>query len=378
MKLHNKIFCFLAVFAMVFVSAAPEDVVKAAQQGMHSFLNSIPEAMLSEYGFDSEEELEQCQLGAPFQLKTITPNKLRSYNINDTVQSMTKDTGVWYFTIVCSGENKTILSVAKIDNQWQAVSLGNIPLANQLQSIESTWAQNRGFSPQIIVVYQAQQYFFHIPQLNENNLTAIQLRTKQAIDYHYVGAMDTIAKDLWQEVQKNMEPQRKFEEIANDNPTSFNATRKVLNLPQKYQKYNQWCWAGCSEAIFNYFNKNVQQERIAQEGTRGQNIWNWLWGVTNNPYRKGIRELLSTWGLRSYGLNNRLSYNDLQSEIAANKPVVVRWGWDNGGGHFVVCKGLSGNTSYIMDPWSGPTINSYNWLCRGNGHTWTSTLKVSR
>ncbi|BBM88097.1 papain-like cysteine protease family protein [Candidatus Uabimicrobium amorphum] len=376
MKLYKKIF-FLALFAMVFVCAAPQEAEKAAQEGMGFFLNSIPDSMLDEYGFSSKEQLANCSLGMSFQLKAIVPEKLRAYTNEDTVASISQDTDTWYFAIVSAEKNIAILSVAKVDEKWQAVSLGNVLLASQLQNIQKTWANERGFEPQVIVSYQARQYFFHIPQLNKENLTVIELHAKQAIDYHYVSALDQVAENLWQEVQKNMQ-QREYEVLPVEDAAAFNATRQVLNLPQRYQKYNQWCWAGCSEAIFNYFGKNVAQERIAQEGTRGLNIWNWLWGVTNNPYRKGIRELLSTWGLRSSGVNSRLSYNALQAEINSGRPVVVRWGWDNGGGHFVVCKGLSGSTSYVMDPWSGPTVKSYNWLCRGNGHTWTSTLKVSR
>ena len=156
------------------------------------------------------------------------------------------------------------------------------------------------------------------------------------------------------------------------------AAAQVLDVPQKYQKYNQWCWAACSEATLSYYGTSVSQETIAQEGTHGVNTWNWLWGITDNPYRKGIKELLAHWNVSGGAISNKLSQSSLQSQIGNRRPVIVRWGWDSGGGHFVICRGLQSDTAYIMDPWSGPTINTYNWLCRGSSHTWTHSLTTSK
>jgi hypothetical protein len=32
---------------------------------------------------------------------------------------------------------------------------------------------------------------------------------------------------------------------------------------------------------------------------------------------------------------------------------------------------------YLMDPWYGPSVNDYAWVCQGNGHTWQWTLQLS-
>lgn len=47
-----------------------------------------------------------------------------------------------------------------------------------------------------------------------------------------------------------------------------------------------------------------------------------------------------------------------------------------GDGHILVLNGLVSGTAYLMDPWYGPTINSYDWVVQGGGHTWTHSLKL--
>ena len=47
-------------------------------------------------------------------------------------------------------------------------------------------------------------------------------------------------------------------------------------------------------------------------------------------------------------------------EINNNNPFIIRIGWNNGGGHFVVGYGLQDSLYYAMDPWfnEGYTISS--------------------
>ena len=113
----------------------------------------------------------------------------------------------------------------------------------------------------------------------------------------------------------------------------------ILDLPNKTQEKNQWCWAGVSQAILNYYDFKVSQSAIAQYGTEGANIWNWLYGNSSDPTRRGINLILNNWGIgNTYGYYS-LSKTQIQNEINAGKPFVIRWGWDTGGGHFIVGRG---------------------------------------
>ncbi|GAB4342929.1 MAG: hypothetical protein Kow0089_18370 [Desulfobulbaceae bacterium] len=156
---------------------------------------------------------------------------------------------------------------------------------------------------------------------------------------------------------------------------SSGSLAKILSVPQRYQEKDQWCWAGVSQAVLEYYGTSKTQTQIAQYGTNGLNIWNWLWGSSTNPTRNGIDLILMHFaGLPTGKYSSYLSKTTVQYYIDGRKPFVIRWGWDSGGGHFVVGKGISGDYVYLMDPWNGPTVSTYSWVVRGSSHTWTHTL----
>jgi hypothetical protein len=152
----------------------------------------------------------------------------------------------------------------------------------------------------------------------------------------------------------------------------------VLTVKQHDQEQDQWCWAASSQAILEYYRTIKTQTTIAQYGTDGQNIWNWLYGSTTNPTRNGIDLILLHFAkLATTHYGNSLAESSVKTQIDAHRPFVVRWGWDTGGGHFVVARGLVSDNMYLMDPWYGPTINTYSWVCRGSSHTWTHSLTMN-
>ena len=153
---------------------------------------------------------------------------------------------------------------------------------------------------------------------------------------------------------------------------------EVLNIPDVHQEQDQWCWAGCSKAILDYYGFSFTQSQIAQFGTNGDNTWNWLYGESSNPTRKGIDLILYHFGsLVTQSYVRTISIQEIEMLISTGRPFVIRWGWNTGGGHFIVGKGSSGEIIYAMDPWYGSeTISSYNWFCSGDGHYWTHTLNL--
>ena len=153
----------------------------------------------------------------------------------------------------------------------------------------------------------------------------------------------------------------------------------VLNVPQRYQEQSQWCWAACSQAVLEYYLTKKTQTEIAQYGTEGAYIFNWLAGSTTNPTRNGIDLILMHFAqLPTTHWWNYLSQNQVYSEIAARRPFVILWLLDSGGGHFVVAKGIDGDYMTLMDPGAGPTISTYSWVRRGSSHIWTDTLTPNR
>lgn len=157
----------------------------------------------------------------------------------------------------------------------------------------------------------------------------------------------------------------------------------VLAVPQCYQQQSLWCWAACSQAILRFYGVNRTQIQIAAYGTLGVNSWNWLYGdydEGDGVTRKGIDMILSHFGsIATERYVRALSQEESMAQINGYKPFVVRWYWDTGGGHFVVARGIDGDTVYLMDPGTetGPTVNVYSWVVKGGGHTWTHSLTMN-
>ncbi|MBI9092742.1 MAG: C39 family peptidase [Desulfobacterium sp.] len=158
---------------------------------------------------------------------------------------------------------------------------------------------------------------------------------------------------------------------------AINGLTKILETPQVTQEKTEWCWAGVSQSVLDYYGESFTQTQIAQYGTGGANIWNWLWGRTLYPTRNGIDIILNHFaGVSTTPYPQYLSLIDLEENISDDKPVVIRWGWSNGGGHFVIARGIESDKVHIMDPFYGASINTYNWVRNGSNHTWTHTLEM--
>ena len=164
---------------------------------------------------------------------------------------------------------------------------------------------------------------------------------------------------------------------------------QILNMPENIQEHDQWCWAGVTKSILDFYGNSYSQCQIADyarqritwhdfgntnccvNANAGCNYWNYAYGANGS-----MQDILVHFGnIQNYGVAHALTISQISNELTANKPFIVRWGWNSGGGHFVVGYGISGNNIYSMNPWfnEGLHISTYNWLKNDGNHTWTHT-----
>lgn len=166
---------------------------------------------------------------------------------------------------------------------------------------------------------------------------------------------------------------------------------QILPVKVVTQEQNQWCWAGVSQCILDYYSVEVEQCEIAEyarsvitwhnfgsvncceEPDGPCNWWNYNWGAPGS-----IQEILVHFGqLDNMGVGAALSHTQVVQQLGTDRLFVIRWGWTAGGGHFIVGHGIDGQTLYYMDPWfgEGAKFANYDWVVRStsNGHTWTHT-----
>jgi hypothetical protein len=190
-------------------------------------------------------------------------------------------------------------------------------------------------------------------------------------------------------------------------------------VPYVFQEETNWCWAACSKMILDYHSihrcyldqnineyEDIDLHRIAGHGTRGHNMGNLLTGSDYylSVSRLRIQTILSFFGLRrqegwtssiaTTEQSSALTFSQAVTEINAGRPFITRWGWNTGGGHFIVFWGYFCNddqgypsypTGYIHDPWTGTSFVDFDWIAAGWHdppyanlyHTWTHTLRLN-
>ena len=177
------IFLFVGVNSMA--QEPPDDVHKVADDGLQSFLERIPKGSMEEYGFAKDDNLDEAYLGGAFRLYNISPEVLSMYKSNDSVSAIISETDTWYFLVTINNETKSILIVEKLNDEWKTVGLGYSSLAKELDIILKQWPRSDGFNPLLIVVFQAQEYLFTIPEIDGYNLTPVLLPHKAVIADDY-------------------------------------------------------------------------------------------------------------------------------------------------------------------------------------------------
>ncbi len=164
---------------------------------------------------------------------------------------------------------------------------------------------------------------------------------------------------------------------------------QILNFSAAIQEQNQWCWAGASKSILDYYGDTTLQCEIAEytrsvatwhnfgntdccnDPTQGCNYWNYNYGSNGS-----IQDILIYFGgINNYGSGIVLTKSQIASNLSHGKPFVIRWAWYSGGGHFVVGYGKTDSTIYYMNPWFGEGLKfaNYSWVKDNGIHYWTHT-----
>jgi len=119
---------------------------------------------------------------------------------------------------------------------------------------------------------------------------------------------------------------------------------QVLNVGEFIQEQDQWCWAGSSACVLDYFCTPTAQCTIA-EYTRevatwhnfgstdccvnpylGCNYWNYNWG-----YAGSIQDILIHFAsINNTGVYTYLSTDQIHTRIQGNRPFYFSLGMDNG------------------------------------------------
>jgi len=181
--INSSVFIFAALLAgylsgATFADTPPAEAIAAAEAGLQPFLELITPEDMNNFGLSPGDNISEASLGTPFQLYTITPTKLLDAGDDTPVNSLITPTGNWFFPVVLEGRYRSILTVTEMDGEWEAVGIGKTPLAEQLQEVGKQWPKSRGYDPVLIIIFQANSYFFTVPQVDDYNFNSFVLDGK--------------------------------------------------------------------------------------------------------------------------------------------------------------------------------------------------------
>ena len=168
-------------------------------------------------------------------------------------------------------------------------------------------------------------------------------------------------------------------------------------VPAYKQEQSNWCWAACGSMLYwAYHSGSISQCSFVAKSRDQENALlfdcNSLSSSTSSPctypgtfnspqslYTCGgsIENVFDTYGISSTGYGHGFSTSKLTTAMSGKKMCIARWGWNNGGGHFVVVNRYKSGVVYYNNPLSGATSWSYNTFKTANGQaTWTHTLRL--
>lgn len=160
---------------------------------------------------------------------------------------------------------------------------------------------------------------------------------------------------------------------------------KRLDFAMQHQQQTQWCWAATSVSVAKYYRSWSTWTQCAMvNAEKGQSTCctNGSSDACNQPHV--LNAPLSRAEVLDHMVSATVTYAELQTEIAAGRPVAWRIGWSGGGGHFAVIEGyrvLGGQWVAIDDPWYGESDVALTTLTGGTYQgtgTWTHTYFTKR
>jgi hypothetical protein len=156
-------------------------------------------------------------------------------------------------------------------------------------------------------------------------------------------------------------------------------------IPLQHQEQVEWCWAAIAVAIDKYFNpsSSLRQCDVANRVVRRDDCCGAGAGTTDCNVAEKLQDALASIGRSRGAIPQAYSFEEVQTEIDAGRPVCARIEWASGGAHFVALDGYRVLPSgaqhiHVADPLNPPSevdFDEFKSAYHGEG-TWTGTYLV--
>ncbi|MCK4766604.1 MAG: hypothetical protein KAW12_30710 [Candidatus Aminicenantes bacterium] len=146
----------ILVFSGLPAEEAPMEVVQAAQKGIANFAKVGPQLA-------KPAALDNTGLFYGFQVYTVDPEEFVHVS---SLDGILKPTGLWRFVLAKDNQPLSLLTVARVEDSWTAVSIGAAQLAAEVKSVIERWPAEAGYDFRFIRIYQARCDFIQVSKDN--------------------------------------------------------------------------------------------------------------------------------------------------------------------------------------------------------------------
>jgi Papain-like cysteine protease AvrRpt2 len=156
---------------------------------------------------------------------------------------------------------------------------------------------------------------------------------------------------------------------------------RSLAFVVQHQNQTNWCWAAVTASIAAYYrNQGWPQCRVVNDRL-GQAVCcqDGSSTICNQPWY--LDQALKRVGNLANYVASPLAMSQIRNEVDAGRPIGVRIGWMNGGGHFITVRGYSDQGLVdVQDPWfGGSTLDYISFKSRYHGFgKWTHSYMSAR
>lgn len=137
----------LSITSIALADDPPPEVRKVAEEEAPHWLGLVQKAPAEYFGLSDPNQVERAELGEPYEVYTIEPDRLQKYDASMAVSMMLSKANRWLFPVLIDGKAQFFYEIALFDGEWQPVSIGgNARDIEQIYSHIPTLLQAKGTS----------------------------------------------------------------------------------------------------------------------------------------------------------------------------------------------------------------------------------------
>ncbi len=176
----------LAAGAVAVAGADAAGARAAAERGLAEFVQRKQQmhAGASATGLALEvadlQQLSAASIAYGFQVHTIEPQDL--VDGRGDLRSLARPTGTWRFVVQVDARPVGLVTVARMDGQWQAVSFGGAGLAAEVDALMATHANAERSNVRFIRVFQAQSDLLEVAAADGKAGYALLRSARESLD----------------------------------------------------------------------------------------------------------------------------------------------------------------------------------------------------